>query len=156
MISNTLKFKTGNRVGYNAVLSELISSFELQRSLTLKWDISWVLSCLQKASYQPLHKVSKLHVTIKTAFVARAEGSLVSLSYGKAVVCLFSNVISSGTTGPIEVKFHVEPPWDGGKKVCIWGPGHLTKVAAMPIYGKNPSKIFFSGTTGPICMKLGM
>ena len=36
MISNTLKFKTGNRVGYNAVLSKLISSFELQRSLTPK------------------------------------------------------------------------------------------------------------------------
>ena len=28
-------------------------------------------------------------------------------------------------------------------------PGHMTKVAAMPIYGKNPSKIFFSGTGGP-------
>ena len=24
--------------------------------------------------------------------------------------------------------------------------GHMTKMAAMPIYGKNPSKIFFSGT----------
>ena len=35
-------------------------------------------------------------------------------------------------------------------------PGHMTKMAAMPIYGKNPSKIFFSGTTGPISTKLGM
>ena len=33
---------------------------------------------------------------------------------------------------------------------------HMTKMAAMPIYGKNPSKIFFSGTVGPISMKLGM
>ena len=53
-----------------------------------------------------------------------------SLSYGKALsVCrvfTFSNVFSSGTTGPIEVKFHVEPPWDGGTKVYIWGPGHMT------------------------------
>ena len=86
-----------------------------------------------------------------------------SLSYGKAVVCLsvcrvftFSNVFSSGTTGPIEVKFHVEPPWDGGMKVCICSPGHMTEMAAMPIYGKNPSKLFFSGTAKPICMKLGM
>ena len=84
-----------------------------------------------------------------------------SLSYGKAVVCLsvhvftFSNLFSSGTTGPIEVQFHVEPPWDGETKVCIWGPGHMTKMAAMPIYGENPSKIFF-GTAGLICMKLGM
>ena len=38
----------------------------------------------------------------------------------------------------------------------INGPGHITKMAAMPIYGKNPSKIFFSRTGGPIFMKLGM
>ena len=37
----------------------------------------------------------------------------------------------------------------------INNPGHMTKMAAMPIYGKNPSK-FFSGTTGPISTKLGM
>ena len=49
------------------------------------------------------------------------------------VMCSFSNVFFSGTTGPIEVKFHVEPPWDGGTKVCIWGSGHMTKMAAMPI-----------------------
>ena len=33
--------------------------------------------------------------------------------------------------------------------------GHMTRMAAMPIYGKNPSKIF-SGTGGPISMKLGL
>ena len=38
----------------------------------------------------------------------------------------------------------------------INNPGHMTKMAAMPIYGKNPSKIFFSGTTGPISRKLSM
>ena len=48
----------------------------------------------------------------------------------------FSN-ISSETTGPIEAKFHMEPPWDGGTKVCSNGPGHMTKMAAMPIYDKN-------------------
>ena len=32
----------------------------------------------------------------------------------------------------------------------------MTKVATMPLYGKNPSKFFFSGTTGPISTKLGM
>ena len=31
--------------------------------------------------------------------------------------------------------------------------GHMTKMAAMPIYGKNPSKILFYGTDGPISMK---
>ena len=38
----------------------------------------------------------------------------------------------------------------------INNPGHMTKIDAMPIYGINPSKIFFSGTGGPISMKLGM
>ena len=38
----------------------------------------------------------------------------------------------------------------------INNPGHMTKMAAMPIYGKIPSKIFFSGTGGPISVKLGM
>ena len=33
--------------------------------------------------------------------------------------------------------------------------GHMTKMAAMPIYGKYHSKIF-SGTGGPISTKLGM
>ena len=27
--------------------------------------------------------------------------------------------------------------WEGGTKVSINGPGHMTKMAAMPIYGKN-------------------
>ena len=34
--------------------------------------------------------------------------------------------------------------------------GHITKMAAMPIYGKNPSKIFVSRTGGLISTKLGM
>ena len=38
----------------------------------------------------------------------------------------------------------------------IRNPGHMTKMAAMPIYGKNPSQIFFSRTSGPISTKLGM
>ena len=32
----------------------------------------------------------------------------------------------------------------------------MTKMTAMPIYGKNPSKIFFSGIGKPITTKLGM
>ena len=46
-----------------------------------------------------------------------------------------SNIFSSETAWPIKAKFYVEPPWEGGTKVCINGPGHVTKMAAMPIYG---------------------
>ena len=34
--------------------------------------------------------------------------------------------------------------------------GHMTKMAATPIYAKNPSKSLLSGTGGPISMKPGM
>ena len=47
------------------------------------------------------------------------------------------NIFSSETALPIKAKFYVEPPWEGGTKLCINGPGHMTKMAAMPIYGKN-------------------
>ena len=67
-----------------------------------------------------------------------------------------SKIFSSEITWPIKAKFYVEPPWGGGRKVYINGPGHMTKMAATPIYGKNPSKIFFSRTGWPIFTKLGM
>ena len=34
--------------------------------------------------------------------------------------------------------------------------GHMTKMAAMPIYGKNRLKIFFSRTGRPMTLGLGM
>ena len=41
-------------------------------------------------------------------------------------------------------------------KICWHDAGHMTKMAYTAIYGKNPSKIFLSGTGGPISTKLGM
>ena len=49
----------------------------------------------------------------------------------------------------------MEPPCEGGTKVCS-GLGHMTKMAATPIYGINPLKIFFSRTKGPVILGLGM
>ena len=66
-----------------------------------------------------------------------------------------SNIFSE-TAWPIKAKFYVEPPWVGGTIFCSWHLGHTTKMAATPIYGKNPSKIFFSRTGGPISTKLGI
>ena len=43
----------------------------------------------------------------------------------------------SETVWPINAKFHEEPPWELGKKVYINGTGHMTKMAAMFIYGKT-------------------
>ena len=40
-------------------------------------------------------------------------------------------------------------------KIYSNGPGHMTNMAAMPIYGK-PLEIFFSGTKRPMTLNVGM
>ena len=35
-------------------------------------------------------------------------------------------------------------------------PGHMTKMVTMPIYGKNPSKIFYTVTAKPIATEIDM
>ena len=86
----------------------------------------------------------------------RLDGELIGYPWIRRPSSTFSNIFSSETAWPIKAKFYVEPPWEGGTKVCINGPGHMTKMATMPIYGKNPSKILFSRTGRPIFTKLGM
>ena len=73
---------------------------------------------------------------------------------GSVVVVVVVGV-SCETAPPIKDKFHVEPPWQGGTKVYINGPDHMTKMTARPICGKT-FKIFFSRTRSPMILKLGM
>ena len=40
-------------------------------------------------------------------------------------------------TWPTKAKFHVEPPLEGGTNVCLNGPSHMTKMAAMSLSGKS-------------------
>lgn len=72
-ISNTLKFTSDINIGSDPIISELIRSFELQRpvqrSLAPKWDLSCVLSSLCSEPYEPLHKASRFHLTLKTVFL---------------------------------------------------------------------------------------
>ena len=63
--------------------------------------------------------------------------------------------VSLHTFRPIEAKIHMEPPCIGGMKVNTNGLCHMTKMAAMPIYGKT-LKIFFSVTERQITLKLSM
>ena len=51
----------------------------------------------------------------------------------------FLSNIFSEIAWPIKAKFHVEPPWEGGKKIYIDGPGHMTKMAIYGINLKKPS-----------------
>ena len=47
-----------------------------------------------------------------------------------------SNIFSSEIKGPFRARFYIEHLCLMGTKVYIIGPGHMTKMAAMPIYGK--------------------
>ena len=68
-----------------------------------------------------------------------------SLQYRQAALSVcrpstISNDFSSETTWPIGSKFHIQPPGPLGKKNYSNGLGHMTNMAAMPIYGKNLKK----------------
>ena len=83
MISNTLKFSAGFDIGSHPVLSDLITSFQLQRpisrSLAPKWDLAFVLSHICKAPFEPLSPCSLFHLSLKSAFlIAMATAKRVS------------------------------------------------------------------------------
>ena len=65
----------------------------------------------------------------------------------------FSNIFSSETAWPIKVKFYVEPPWEGGTKVYINGPGHMPKMAATP--SEKVKTVDFSETIEVCDLKVG-
>ena len=64
-----------------------------------------------------------------------------------------SNMFSE-ITGPIKVRFYIEHLCLTGTKVFIIGPGHMTKLAAMPIYILKIIKNFFSRTISEMALKL--
>ena len=66
-----------------------------------------------------------------------------------------SNLIFSETAVPIWTKFCMQGFRYKEMKIWWHDAGHMTKIAATPIYGKNPSKIF-SRTGLTIFTKLGM
>ena len=41
----------------------------------------------------------------------------------------------------ILIKFYMQPPGNERKKSYMFGPGFMTKMAAMPIYGKRKSYV---------------
>ena len=53
-----------------------------------------------------------------------------------------SNTFSK-TTWPIKAKFYMEPPWVGGTKFGSRHVGHMTKMAATPIYEPHREKTGF-------------
>ena len=68
----------------------------------------------------------------------------------------YQNIVSSETTRPIDLKFHMKTLYDRLAKIDTKCTGHMTKMATMPIYGKNPLNVFFSGTKRPMALGLDM
>ena len=61
-------------------------------------------------------------------------GQGLSLSLNFSILFVFSLEIAE----PIKAKFHLNPSWDEGTKICSNSRRHMTSMATMPIYGKNP------------------
>ena len=80
------------------------------------------------------------------SFLTLAQGHL----HMKIETCFFSK-----TTGPFLSKFCMQAFDYIELKMYQHDAGHMTKMAAMPIYGINPSKIL-SGNSGLVSKKLGM
>ena len=66
------------------------------------------------------------------------------------------NIVSSETTKPFELKFHMKTPYDRLAKFFTNYTGHMTLIATTPIYGKNPVNVFFFRTKRPMALRLGM
>ena len=146
----------------------MIAFFSLLYPATLKSAGDYVIPSVKKlrSSVRPsVHPSVCLSVcpSVRQRLLAhlsqRLIGELIGYSWSgvrRRPSLTISNFFFSETAWPIKAKFYVEPPWVGGTKVCSRHLGHMTKMAATPIYGKNPSKIFFSRTGRPIFTKLGM
>ena len=50
---------------------------------------------------------------------------------------IYLNIVISQTIDPIELKFHMKTCYDKLAKIYTKYFGHMTKMAATPIYGKN-------------------
>ena len=88
-------------------------------------------------------------------------GSLVSLQYshGPSSVrpssTIVKDLLKNRFAYQSQISNGASVGW-GEQKFVRGGLGHMTKMAATPIFGKNLSKVFFSRTKGPMTLWLGM
>ena len=67
-----------------------------------------------------------------------------------------SCVVYSRFSGALFPVLMIDGAYDRLAKIYAKYFGHMTKMAATPIYGKNPLKIFFSRTGRLMTLGLGM
>ena len=116
------------------------------------WTLPFIYMYHAQDTMGPKYPIAPTAIRLR----APLPGELHSIDMLRRPSTIFKDFFSK-THWPIDVKFHLEPQWDGGMKVCLLGLGHMTETAAMPIYDKKkPSKIFFSRTKGQISLWLDM
>ena len=69
---------------------------------------------------------------------------VIPLPWTKVIPMTKLKVVFMETSWSFAKKNHVGALWNNEMKTDLIQLFHVTKMAAMPIYGKNPSKIFFS------------
>ena len=55
---------------------------------------------------------------------------------------LLSNIFLSETAWSIKTKLYVEPFWEVGASIYKYGLCHMTKMTAIPVYGKNFKNLY--------------
>ena len=56
----------------------------------------------------------------------------------KAAHIVLISIVFSQTISPIEINLHVKTPYSKLANIYTKYLGHMTKMAVVPIYGKNP------------------
>ena len=69
---------------------------------------------------------------------------------------IYYNIVFSEIIGPNELRFHIKTSYNKLVKIYANCFDHMTKMADMPIYGKNPLKIIVSRTRRSMTLGLGM
>ena len=72
----------------------------------------------------------------------KTTAASLSTVHQSSVVNIFKG-LTFVTTGPNIIKFHMQSPGNEAKKVYIFGPGHMTKMATMPIYDITLNYLLF-------------
>ena len=120
----------GLTLTYFTARSNLVSyAFVLEKVKTMDFSENIVVYDIKVCRCSQLNEYKKLYESQRSSSLIDL-GLILSDS-------MFINFFSSITTRPIEARFHVEPPWDRGTKADSNGLGHMTTMAAMPIYGKT-------------------
>ena len=88
--------------------------------------------------------------------INKFQRSRLTFDLSAKLLILESNIVFSQTIDPIELKFHVKTPYDKLAKIYAKYFGHMTKMAATPIYGKKHLKIFFSRSRRLMTLGLDM